>query len=99
HYRTSTRGKALAHALFRRLSDVPGLPDSDPAEEVYPDSSGATGNRSLAVLRQTAMPAALVELGFVTNAADAALLRRPETASRVARALADGVEDWLRRST
>lgn len=52
--------------------------------------------RTLAVLRRTSMPAILVELGFLTNPEDAAQLQREDTRGAVARAIADGVEQWLK---
>ena len=56
-------------------------------------SGGVRGIRAggqLAVLR-TAVPAALVELGYVTNAADAHLLGQPAFHAAAAEALAEGV--------
>lgn len=85
HHATSARGEKLAQRIARR----------HPAK-VYPDASGWTGGRRLAVLRNTAAPAALIELGFLTNDADRRMLTAPETAKSAAREIADGIEDWLR---
>ena len=50
--------------------------------------------RSLYVTRNTRMPAILVEGGFITNAMEARLLREDAYASRLARAIAEGVDAW-----
>ena len=50
----------------------------------------------LYVLRKTAMPAILVEMGFITNPEDASLMvNSPEL---FARGIADGIIDFVRRS-
>lgn len=41
------------------------------------------------------LPAVLVELGYITNRADEAQLRDPERQDRIARALADTIENFL----
>ena len=45
------------------------------------------------VLRDTAMPAALIELGFLTNKADCALLREPAFLDKIALGIAFGILD------
>ena len=49
------------------------------------------------VLVTAFMPAVLVELGFGTNATDAAMLRDPAKQQRMAESLADATEEYLRR--
>ena len=49
------------------------------------------------VLRNTAMPAALVEVGFVTGRSDAAKLSSPQFRSQMARAIANGILDYIGR--
>jgi N-acetylmuramoyl-L-alanine amidase len=41
------------------------------------------------------LPAVLVELGYITNRADEAQLKDPERQDRIARALADTIENFL----
>ncbi|SEH21834.1 N-acetylmuramoyl-L-alanine amidase family protein [Selenomonas sp. KH1T6] len=53
---------------------------------------GVKVNRSFAVLRCTAMPAVLVETGFIDNQQDAELLT--EHREEIATAIARGVTDW-----
>ena len=48
----------------------------------------------LYVLNHSTMPAALVEVAFLSNPADAELLRSPEFRQKVAVALADGIGDF-----
>lgn len=92
----SARGRKLAQTVFDHLKTIPGLPDADPEDEVYPDGldSGATGFRRLAVLRKTNMPAVLVEMGFLTNAADFSDLHDPAIQRKIADAITDAVLEW-----
>lgn len=47
------------------------------------------------VLRNTSLPAALVECGFLSNAAEEKLLLEESYHRRIAQAVADGLESWL----
>ncbi|MGK7953661.1 MAG: N-acetylmuramoyl-L-alanine amidase [Crocosphaera sp.] len=49
------------------------------------------------VLRTSRMPAALVEVGFVTGTVDNARLRDPGYRSQMARAIAQGILDYIRQ--
>ena len=64
-YVYSRAGEAfpLAQDIVRAVTDITGLPDR-----------GTFVRSGLYVLRKTAMPAVLVELGFITNPGDAALM-------------------------
>jgi N-acetylmuramoyl-L-alanine amidase len=83
HYGTPTThspmGRRLAgsiqHALVRRL----GLPD------------GGLHPRSIAILRETRMPAARIEPAVALDELDASRIGEPAFAGDVARAIADGV--------
>lgn len=94
HAKGSGLGKLLAQDIFKELALIPGIPDADPETEVFPDGSGPTGGRSLTVLRRTAMPAVLVELGFMTNEDDLAQLQSVDTLERVTTAIFRGIETW-----
>jgi N-acetylmuramoyl-L-alanine amidase len=48
------------------------------------------------VLRGATMPAVLVEMGFLTDKSEAALLANPNYQKRLAESLADGIESYLR---
>lgn len=92
----SAAGRRLAQAVFAELATIPGLPDADPEAEVFPDglTSGATGFRRIRVLRETDMPAVLVEMGFLTNDGDLAELRDPDVQQAIADAITRGVTAW-----
>lgn len=62
-YSTTTPAYALAQRITENISEKTGLPDR-----------GVFVRPSLYVLRKTAMPATLVELGFITNPNDASLM-------------------------
>ena len=63
-YARDTRAYRFAEDILNNLVDVTGLRDR-----------GVKPRPGLYVLRKTAMPAVLVELGFITNPRDAALMR------------------------
>jgi N-acetylmuramoyl-L-alanine amidase len=54
-------------------------------------------NSRFYVLRTSRMPAALVEVGFVTGTIDNARLRDPAYRSQMARAIAQGILDYIRQ--
>lgn len=62
---------------------------------IYPDASPWVDNRRLVVLRQTRMPAVLLELGFMTNTADLAQLESAETRHLVCTTLARALHQAL----
>lgn len=67
-YRTVGNGFRLAEDVVDQLSQITGLPNR-----------GAFARPSLYVLRRTDMPAALIEMGYITNPGDAALMsEQPE---------------------
>ena len=63
-YARGTRAFAFAEDILTSLTNVTGLRDR-----------GVQPRPGLYVLRKTQMPATLVELGFITNPGDAALMR------------------------
>ena len=102
-----------ANALSMRRQDVNGIETfffSDPRsgrlagylQQQIMDVSRGTPNRGVRrgrffVIRRTVMPAALVEVGFVTGAIDAPRLARAEHRRRLALALATGILNYLRK--
>jgi N-acetylmuramoyl-L-alanine amidase len=90
HARGSTRGKALAHAIQTPLAAAA----YGSKAAVYPDESNWVGGRRLAVLRQTRMPAVIVEMGFMTNPKESELLDSDAYLEHLARAIAAGVHEW-----
>lgn len=63
-YARGTRAFGFAEDILTNLTDITGLRDR-----------GVQARPGLYVLRKTQMPATLVELGFITNPRDAALMR------------------------
>ncbi len=81
-YAKGTRAFSLGTDILAELSVLTGL-----------RNRGMKARPSLYVLRKTAMPAVLVELGFITNPRDAALMRdQPEL---FARGVYRGLLDYL----
>lgn len=91
HAAPSPRGRTIATEVQRALASVLG---GSPAA-VYPDESPWVGGRRLAVLRQTRMPAVLLELGFTTNAADLAQLEDAEVEEGVCLAVAAAIREVM----
>lgn len=54
--------------------------------------------RGLYVTRKTSMPSVLLEIGFLSNPEEEALLDSPQYQRRVAKAIRDGIYDYLARN-
>ena len=85
----SPEGKLLAEAIQRNL-----LAAIDSV-----DRGARTHWRNLVVLAETDMPAALAEVGFVTNPAEEAKLLTPAYQQAAAQGIANGVLEYLKWST
>lgn len=83
-YAEGTDGWRLAQLLHETIIAATGAPDF-----------GIEERPSLAVLRTSLMPAALVECGFMSTEAELALLLQPEYQAKLARGIADGVLAYL----
>lgn len=79
----SVKGAQLAKAVHAKVVGSLGLTDR------------GLKTANFAVLRETAMPAALVELGFINNPIEETVLLNPQTQDRVAKAIADGIKAYL----
>jgi N-acetylmuramoyl-L-alanine amidase len=90
HAKGSLRGAALAHSVNRAVTG------GEPHGHVYPDDSPQDGNRRLAVLRHTAMPAILIEFGFVSNVEDVRKARDSQERAAVLNAVVAGIDAWLK---
>lgn len=84
-YSRSSPAYELARSVLEQLRLSTGL-----------RSRGVVTRPGLYVLRRTAMPAILVEMGFITNPTDADLMAN--SPQLFARGIADGIIDYLRRS-
>jgi N-acetylmuramoyl-L-alanine amidase len=85
----SIEGKLLAEAIQRNLLAAIGSIDR----------GARTHWRNLVVLAETDMPAALAEVGFVTNPDEEAKLKDPAYQQAAALGIAKGVLEYLRWST
>lgn len=56
----------------------------------------AVKQKSFEVLRTISMPSVLVEAGFISNTADAKLVKDPDGREKIARAVADGILEFFR---
>ncbi len=84
-FSTSSPAYELARSVLEQLTLSTGV-----------RGRGVVARPGLYVLRRTAMPAILVEMGFITNPSDASLMANsPES---FARGIADGIIDYVRRS-
>ena len=88
HAKGGVRGQAIAKRVQRALVSVMGGSNN----AVYPDQSPWVSGRRLAVLRQTNMPAVLLELGFMTNPIDIKRMEDPAIRSRICSAVADELD-------
>lgn len=83
HYPGSEAGKALAGAIQHAL--VAQLKRRD----------RGVRNANFAVLRETNMPAALVEIAFISNYEEEGMLESPAFQAKAARAIATGIAGYL----
>ncbi len=81
-YSRPSRAFELGEDILDSLSEVTGL-----------RNRGMQVRTNLYVLRKTAMPAVLIELGFITNPTEAALMR--DNPSLFARGIYDGILDYF----
>jgi len=74
--------RSLALSIYHRLADSTSLP------------ARGTGGANLTVLAGCAMPAVLVEAGYLTNRGDSGLLSDESSRREIARAIAAGIADY-----
>ena len=86
---TSKKIAPISEEVALALGDAVYAEFPDDKKPVVVDHTNET---SFAVIRETKAPASLVEVGFATNAEDAANMVNPEWQKRVARALALGID-------
>lgn len=84
-YGTSDTSKKIAEAITRNVSREMGIPDRG----AKPDTQTAVG--SLGWIRKTTMWASLIEVCFLTNEADMAVLQGPGGYKKAATGIAKGV--------
>ena len=97
-YYKHANGRALAAAVHTRMLQLPGAaaptaPTGPPALADF----GLVGNFNYTPLRLvTQMPAALLELAFLTHPGDEARLLDPDFRGQIAKAVRQGLEDFVR---
>lgn len=89
--RGQTQADVLAECIIRALEAE--FPDITFRKD-YSDGDGDKESK-FAVLMQTKMPAALVELAFISNPAEEAMLESHAYQDRAAQAIAEGIADYL----
>jgi N-acetylmuramoyl-L-alanine amidase len=82
-YINSIKGLVLANAVQKRLISAIGLVNR------------GIKQANFAVLRETTCPACLIEVAFISNAREEALLISPAFQEKAARAIAEGVAGYL----
>jgi len=93
------------YAIYSKESD-PGtklataIADRCRQNEIYLAHRGKISTlelgRTLAWIHKTSPPATLLELGFMTNPDDLALLKSVEYQKKMAKIIADGIDDYLK---
>jgi N-acetylmuramoyl-L-alanine amidase len=89
--------KDLHQNEFLRESDQLAHMVQEAGARVHPGRNRGVSQARLAVLGTARRPAILIETGFATNRADAEFLASATGQQRLAEAIADGIEDYLRR--
>ena len=87
YYPNSTRGEALAKQVQAGVVASTG------------GIGRGTPSANFQVLRETTMPAVLVETGFMTHPGELARLCDPDYQQKIAQGIADGVEAYLKAET
>lgn len=93
HFRGSEEGEELAYCIQDTLFNQSmkfGVPVIDRGVKI-----GERNGKPFYVLKNTNMPAALVELGFLSDDEEAKLLVNPANQELMAMAIVDGVVQWL----
>lgn len=93
HHGGSSGGRELASALQARLPDATGLPNRGIRSDMTRFASG------FYVLRNARMPAVLIECGYVSHAATARNMARPEFRQQVAQGIAAGLRKYWEERT
>ena len=95
HCNAATSPEAEGFEVFCYPGSIVGAVLANRVAHSYGIASGLPCRRvegaNFQVLRDTAMPAALIELGFLTNKADCAFLREPAFLDKIALGIAFGI--------
>ena len=83
YYPASQRGLAVSHCIVKHLNDLGIMPQF--SNGIYPND--------FYVLRKTRMPAVLIELGFIRNAADRQLITNFGNQIAIATSIAEAIDE------
>jgi N-acetylmuramoyl-L-alanine amidase len=84
--------RALAHSLVEHIGKVSGLPNRRARSDSVLYKNG------LAVLRHSTVPSTLVEVGYMNNSKDRALMINKEFQETIAQAFVDGIQAYVEGS-
>ncbi|WP_172195397.1 N-acetylmuramoyl-L-alanine amidase family protein [Saccharibacillus qingshengii] len=82
-YADAARSKSLSDTIQKHVQAATGFRDR------------GSKQANFIVIRQTTMPAALLEIGFLTNAQEAAAIAQDDFQQKVAQAIVDGLKEYL----
>lgn len=86
YFHKSEESKRLADTVYSKIK-----------EEVNPSTKFTPiGNNNYYVLRQTSMPAVLIECGFLTNSGERWLLTTKDYQKKMAKGIANGVDSYFK---
>lgn len=95
HCNAATSPDANGYEVFHYPGSVKGQELAMNISDAYGIASGLSRRKvtsaNFQVLRDTAMPATLIELGFLSNKADSALLKEPAFLDKIALGIAFGI--------
>ena len=83
YYYQRSSSKDLANTIHKYLIKATGLIDR------------GVKNNSLHVIRETKMPAVLLEVGFLSNSSDEKVMLSDDVQNKVAQAIVDGIKEYL----
>ncbi|OAB46832.1 N-acetylmuramoyl-L-alanine amidase family protein [Paenibacillus antarcticus] len=83
YYYQRSSSKDLANVIHKYLIKATGLIDR------------GVKNNSLHVIRETKMPAVLLEIGFLSNSSDEKVMLSDDVQNKVAQAVVDGIKEYL----
>lgn len=89
YHKNDPSSRALAQSIVERIGQVSGLPVRGAK------SDGVLYTNGLAVLRNSTVPAVLIEVGYINNVKDRQKLLNEEFQQRVAQAIVAGIRGYV----
>ena len=88
-------GEVLYETVFDELATIDGVAWTTAGDAGVLRVLNTEGGDAYGMIRRPTTPTALIELGYLSNASEAALFATPEYIELAAIALADGIEAYL----